>query len=99
MFDRFTHSAQKALSRSRQHALRFHHDVIDIPHMLLGLLQEPADEVAGCLSAVGADAATLLPLVETALTRGTASVAGQLPFSSRAKSALAHAMAAAEELN
>lgn len=90
MFDRFTHEAKQAMSRSRQEALRRHHEYIDVGHLLLGLLRPPPQEVVELLAAVGVDPAALLASVDAVIEPGHAGdlSMSQLPFTPSAKRVL-----------
>jgi ATP-dependent Clp protease ATP-binding subunit ClpA len=100
MFDRFTDQAKRAMSQSRQEALRLRDEVINPYHMLLALLRRPEPSIVALLTAVGAEPGALLAKVEQAVHPGNAGdmPINQLPFTPSAKHALERMMALASNL-
>src|ERR1041384_3474079 len=99
MFDRFTDHARKAMSQARLAALRFNHDYIDAPHMLLGLLATEGCGALGLIGRLGGDCTALRAAIERQLEPGRKPVTqGQLPFTPTAKKVLELAMYEAADL-
>jgi ATP-dependent Clp protease ATP-binding subunit ClpA len=97
MFDRFSDDAKRALSRSRQEAMRLHQDFIGVEHILLGLLRTPDEGVATIVRRAGGDAAKAVQALDAVIAPGHVSSMGQFPFTPEAKHALVLTMEAATE--
>ncbi len=99
MFDRFTDGAKKAMSLSRQEAVKRRHARIDAEHMLLGLLRlTPNEPGLRVLAALNANLDALRFDTEATLQDGTAAPPEQHPFTAAAKLVLEHSMVEAAQL-
>jgi ATP-dependent Clp protease ATP-binding subunit ClpA len=95
MFDRFSDDAKRAMSRSRQEALRLRHDCISVEHILLALLRTPDESVATIVQRAGGDAARVVQALDAVIAPGHGGDMGQLPFTPAGKQALMLTMEAA----
>ena len=96
----FTDRVRKVLAMAREEAIRLKHDYVGTEHILLGLIREGEGVAAAVLANLSADLEKLSGLVEANVRSGkTASSIGELPYTTRAKKVLEHAMAEAKELN
>ncbi len=96
----FTDRVRKVLAMAREEAIRLKHDYVGTEHILLGLIREGEGVAAAVLANLAADLDELSKLVEENVRPGkTASSIGELPYTTRAKKVLEHAMAEAKELN
>ena len=95
----FTDRVRKVLAMAREEAIRLKHDYVGTEHILLGLIREGEGVAAAVLASLG-DLKKLSGLVEGSVRPGkTSSAIGELPYTTRAKKVLEHAMAEAKELN
>ena len=96
----FTDSVRKALAGARQEAIRLQHDYVGTEHILLGLIQEADGITAAVFSNLSVRPEQVRERAEELVRPGSASVvAGELPYTSRAKKVLEFAMAAARDLS
>ncbi|WP_419161988.1 ATP-dependent Clp protease ATP-binding subunit [Candidatus Palauibacter sp.] len=96
----FTDRVRKVLAMAREEAIRLKHDYVGTEHILLGLIREGEGVAAAVLANLSADLEQLNQLIETNVRPGkSASSIGELPYTTRAKKVLEHAMAEAKELN
>ena len=96
----FTERVRKVLALAREEAARLYHTYVGTEHILLGLVREGGGVAAAVLQNLGADADEIRQLVEEHAKKGPpATVAPDLPYTSRAKKVLELSMAEARELN
>jgi ATP-dependent Clp protease ATP-binding subunit ClpA len=88
MFDRFSDDAKRAMSRSRQEALRLRHDCISVEHILLALLRTPDESVATIVQRAGGNAARVVQALDAVIAPGRGGDMAQLPFTPAGKQAL-----------
>lgn len=89
MFNRFTERARKVLVLAKEEARRFNHDYIGTEHILLGLVREGEGVACAVLQNLNIDLERLRMEIEKLITPGSVtSVAGDIPFTPRAKKAL-----------
>ena len=58
-FERFTNKAKEAVSASKQLLQRYHHNQLDVEHLLLALLEQEDGVTPRVLQALGVDVAEL----------------------------------------
>src|SRR2546425_929759 len=96
----FTDRVRRVLQLAREEAHRLRHKYVDTEHILLGMIREGEGIAAAVLTNLNADSQDLRQAIETTVKRGRAVPAGpDLPYTSRAKTALECAMREARELN
>ena len=96
----FTDRVRKVLAMAREEAIRLKHDYVGTEHILLGLIREGEGVAAAVLANLSADLGELRKLVEGNIRPGKSSSSiGELPYTTRAKKVLEHAMAETEELH
>jgi ATP-dependent Clp protease ATP-binding subunit ClpA len=88
LFERFTDTARRAVVHAREEARRLDHEHIGTEHLLLGLLHDDAEGSAQALGNVGVGLGTARAQVEELAGRGERVVAGEIPFTPRAKKVL-----------
>jgi hypothetical protein len=93
-FERFTDRARTVLSQSETEAHRLGHGFVGTEHILLALFEVPEGLATRVLDGVGIAKPMVDEKVGELIKRGTASEAGKLPFTPRAKAAV---KSAAEE--
>jgi ATP-dependent Clp protease ATP-binding subunit ClpC len=98
MFERLTDRSRRSIVLARQHAFRFAHDSVDVPHLVLGLLEESMHTDGVVTRLLGADLATFTAAVERALPRGVRATdaAAPLPFTPAARALFVRAAAEAD---
>ena len=67
--DQLTQQTQEAIQSAQQTALRYSHPAVDVPHLLHALLTQENGLVPSILEKAGANAATVIAAVESALDR------------------------------
>ncbi|MBU1862663.1 MAG: ATP-dependent Clp protease ATP-binding subunit [Candidatus Omnitrophica bacterium] len=99
MFDRFTERARKVIILAKEEARRFNHDYIGTEHILLGLIKEGENVAAAVLQNLGLGLDTLRLEVEKLVQFGPSTVvAGDIPFTPKAKKVIELAMDEARRL-
>ncbi len=89
MFNRFTERARKVLVLAKEEARRFSHDYIGTEHILLGLVREGEGVACAVLQNLGINLDVLIREIEKLMSPGSVTpVAGDIPFTPRAKKAL-----------
>jgi ATP-dependent Clp protease ATP-binding subunit ClpA len=88
LFERFTDTARRAVVHAREEARRLDHEHIGTEHLLLGLLHDDTEGAGQALRNVGVDLGSARIQVEELAGRGTQVVAGEIPFTPRAKKVL-----------
>ena len=96
-FERFTARARRALGAATEQAQALGHTYVGTEHLLLGLQADPDGVAAQVLTGAGAGADATTAAVLRRTPREDRTVRGNLPFTPRAKSALAGALAQAIE--
>ena len=69
MNEKLTQKTQEAIQSAQQTALRYSHQAVDVPHLLHALLTQENGLVPSILEKAGANAATVIAAVESALDR------------------------------
>ena len=69
MNDKLTQKTQEAIQSAQETALRYSHQCVDVPHLLLALLTQENGLIPGIFEKVGANVATVTAAVETLLER------------------------------
>src|SRR4051812_4512962 len=98
MFERYTPSARQVIVFAQEEARGLHHNAIGSEHVLIGLLRDELGNGGRALRGLGLDAATLQERVGAMLPPGSASPAGQIPFTPRAQRILGRADAESRSL-
>lgn len=93
----FTNEARGALMGARSEAIGFGHEYIGTEHLLLALIANPDNIATATLGACSITSAAVRDAMDRQAPRGPATSRPDLPFDSRAKHALEHAMAFATE--
>ena len=88
MFERFTDRSRHAVVIAQDEARRLGHGSIGTEHVLLGLIGEPEGLAARALQQMGVSLTALRESVEAIVGRGTANIAGHIPFTAPAKKVL-----------
>jgi ATP-dependent Clp protease ATP-binding subunit ClpC len=91
MFERYTPSARQVIVFAQEEARALRHNAIGSEHVLIGLLRDELGNGGRALRALGLDAAALQERVGVLLPAGTATTAGQIPFTPRAQRILGRA--------
>jgi hypothetical protein len=96
----FNPQAQQTLEFARAEAPRLNHDFIGTEHVLLGLLNSQSSLVSNVMRKMGVDTETVRKEIQILIGPGVAAqrVTAQIPFTPRAKRALALAVGEAEAL-
>ena len=98
--ENFTPRAQRVLHLARKEAEQFNHNYVGTEHILLGLVALGSGVAVSALQSLGVDLQSLRIEVEKAVGSGTdTKVAGNIPFTPRAKKVLALATSEARSLN
>ena len=92
MFERFTERARQAVVLAQSEARELRHDYIGTEHLLLGLLAVDDGAAARALASVAVTRDDVRAQVQRIVGAGDAPVAGQIPFTPRAKKALESAL-------
>ncbi|HTQ37909.1 MAG TPA: Clp protease N-terminal domain-containing protein [Pirellulales bacterium] len=99
-FGQFTEQAQVALELARLEAQQLQHEYIGTEHILLSLVREPSGLAVSVLKTFQVDAAMVQTEIEKLVQRGPKLVAlPQIPYTPRAKQALAYAVEEAQFWN
>jgi DNA-binding transcriptional regulator YhcF (GntR family) len=91
----FSIGVRRAMAAAVEEAHRLQHDYIGTEHILLGLLRDRESAAAAVLRALGVTREQLRGSLEGAVRRGTSVATGELPYTSRSRNVLAHAIAEA----
>jgi len=96
----FTADAQQSLQIARAEAPRLNHDFIGTEHVLLGLLDSQSGIVANVMRRLGIECAVVRAEIEKVIGPGFPAkrVAADIPYTPRARRALALAVKEAEKL-
>ena len=98
--DNFTPRAQRVLHLARKEAEQFNHNYVGTEHILLGLVALGSGVAVSALQSLGVDLQGLRLEVEKAVGVGAdTKVAGNIPFTPRAKKVLALATSEARSLS
>ena len=98
--DNFTPRAQRVLHLARKEAEQFNHNYVGTEHILLGLVALGSGVAVSALQSLGVDLQGLRIEVEKAVGTGAdTQVAGNIPFTPRAKKVLALATSEARSLS
>ncbi len=97
---KFTDSAQRVIALSRELAISYGHDYIDIIHLVLALLKDKEETVPTIITNLGVDTVQLQAQIHDFIStsRGSAVVKGSLPLTKRAESVLKDAKRQMDEL-
>ena len=99
MFNKFTERARKVILLAKEEAKRFNHDYIGTEHILLGLIREGEGVAAAVLQKLGLSPEKIRLEVEKLVQSGpTTMVAGDIPFTPKAKKVIELAMEEARSL-
>lgn len=92
--DRFSEDARRAVASAREQAKKLGHSLVGSQHLLLGVMDRPHWVSAVAMAGMGFSREAIRRKVKRASTTSerTAGAAGEIRFSSRAKTALALAM-------
>ena len=88
MFERFTDRARRVVVLAQEEARMLNHNYIGTEHVLLGLIHEGEGVAAKALESLGISLEAVRQQVEEIIGRGQSLVAGQVPFTPRAKKVL-----------
>jgi prophage maintenance system killer protein len=88
MFQRLTDRARRAVHNAEEEARLLRHNYVGAEHLLLGLLYEGDGVAAQALESLGISREEVRGQVEEIIGRGQSLVAGQVPFTPRAKKVL-----------
>src|SRR5438552_1263111 len=96
----FTDRVRKVLQMAREEAARLHHEYVGTEHILLGLIREGEGVAAAVLTNLNVDLEEIQQKIEETVKKGKAAAAAgpDLPYTSRAKTALELAMSDARAL-
>jgi ATP-dependent Clp protease ATP-binding subunit ClpC len=98
--ENFTPRAQRVLHLARKEAEQFNHNYVGTEHILLGLVALGSGVAVSALQSLGVDLQSLRLEVEKAVGSGAdTKMAGNIPFTPRAKKVLALAASEARSLN
>lgn len=98
--ENFTPRAQRVLHLARKEAEQFNHNYVGTEHILLGLVALGSGVAVSALQSLGVDLQGLRMEVEKAVgSGGDTKMAGNIPFTPRAKKVLALATSEARSLN
>jgi DNA-binding transcriptional regulator YhcF (GntR family) len=93
----FSIGVRRAMAAAVDEAHRLRHDYVGTEHILLGLLRDRESGAAAVLRALGVTREQLRGSLESAVRRGTSMAMGELPYTSRSRNVVAHAIAEAGE--
>lgn len=85
MFERFTERARQVVVHSQEAAREFKHGYIGTEHVLLGILLEEHGLGARTLRSIGVTPDRVRGQIESSIGKGDEVIAGQIPFTARAK--------------
>jgi ATP-dependent Clp protease ATP-binding subunit ClpC len=91
MFERYTPSARQVIVFAQEEARSLRHNAIGSEHVLIGLLRDELGNGGRALRGLGLDAGTVHERVAAILPPGSATTAGQIPFTPRAQRILGRA--------
>jgi DNA-binding transcriptional regulator YhcF (GntR family) len=91
----FSIGVRRAMAAAVEEAHRLQHDYVGTEHILLGLLRDRESPAAAVLRALGVTREQLRGSLESALRRGTSTATGGLPYTSRSRNVVTHAIAEA----
>ena len=98
MFRRFTDRARRAVQLAQEQARHLNHHYVGTEHLLLGLLSEGEGVAAKALESLGISLEAVRAQVEELIGHGQSIPAGHIPFTPRAKKALALSLREALQL-
>jgi prophage maintenance system killer protein len=98
MFRRFTDRARRAVQLAQEEARLLRHNYVGTEHLLLGLLSEGEGVAAKALESLGISLGAVRAQVEELIGHGPSAPAGHIPFTPRAKKALALSLREALQL-
>jgi prophage maintenance system killer protein len=98
MFRRFTDRARRVVQLAQEEARLLNHNYVGTEHLLLGLLGEGEGVAAKALESLGVSLGAVRAQVEELIGHGQSAPAGHLPFTPRAKKALALSLREALQL-
>jgi prophage maintenance system killer protein len=98
MFRRFTDRARRAVQLAQEQARLLNHNYVGTEHLLLGLLSEGEGVAAKALASLGISLEAVRAQVEELIGHGPSAPAGHIPFTPRAKKALALSLREALQL-
>jgi ATP-dependent Clp protease ATP-binding subunit ClpC len=98
MFERFTERARQVVVLAQAEAKAFKHNYIGTEHLLLGLLREEEGLAARVLESLDIELDEVRAQVVRIVGEGDEVVAGQIPFTPRAKKILEWSLREALEL-
>jgi prophage maintenance system killer protein len=98
MFRRFTDRARRAVQLAQEEARLLNHHYVGTEHLLLGLLSEGEGVAAKALESLGISLEAVRAQVEELIGHGQSAPAGPIPFTPRAKKALALSLREALQL-
>jgi prophage maintenance system killer protein len=98
MFRRFTDRARRAVQLAQEQARHLNHHYVGTEHLLLGLLSEGEGVAAKALASLGISLEAVRAQVEELIGHGQSIPAGHIPFTPRAKKALALSLREALQL-
>ena len=98
MFERFTEPARQVIVTARDEAVGFGHNYLGTEHILLGLLRYEDGIPARVLGTFGVVVDDVRARVLQIVGRGESGMAGQIPFTPRAKKVLELSLREAEDL-
>jgi DNA-binding transcriptional regulator YhcF (GntR family) len=93
----FSIGVRRAMAAAVDEAHRLQHDYLGTEHILLGLLRDRESAAAAVLRALGVTREQLRGSLESAVRRGASTAMGELPYTSRSRNVVAHAIAEAGE--
>lgn len=85
MFERFTERARQVVVLAQDEARHLKHNFIGTEHLLLGLMREQEGLANRVLESLGVDPEDIRSRVINIIGKGDEMIAGQLPFTPRAK--------------
>jgi ATP-dependent Clp protease ATP-binding subunit ClpC len=91
MFERYTPSARQVIVFAQEEARGLRHNAIGSEHILIGLLRDELGNGGRALRGLGLDVGAVHERVGAMLPAGTATTAGQIPFTPRAQRILGRA--------
>lgn len=91
MFERYTPSARQVIVFAQEEARGLRHNAIGSEHILIGLLRDELGNGGRALRGLGLDAGAVHERVAEMLPAGSATTAGQIPFTPRAQRILGRA--------
>lgn len=88
MFERYTEKARQVVVLAQDEARTLKHNYIGTEHILLGLLREEEGLAARVLGEVGINVVDARAYISSTVGEGDEALAGQIPFTPRAKKVL-----------